>query len=167
MVFSRQVDQTPDIWKSNIPPSTLDWHMPPCSCDKHIICGMGPGESQCWSLEDGTWSTFHDLVGDRYGSSFCLVPDKLVVLGGGWWLWWWLNWHQIDGQETFCLSCYYQMDWWCSDGTCNDGIWYLATVSWEHRIYVYVFSRQSEPYKRYWTTRQADTAMTGEQHLSY
>ena len=90
---------------------------------------MGPGESQCWSLEDGTWSTSHDLVGDRYGSSFCLVPDKLVVLGGG---------YDDDSTDTKYMDkkhsvCLVSTRWTC--GTRMEpammmvGIWYLATVS--------------------------------------
>ena len=47
---------------------------------QNILCGVGPGNSQCWSLRDGTWSTSHQLDGDRFGSS---VSDGLVVLGGG------------------------------------------------------------------------------------
>ena len=47
-----------------------------------LICGVGSGNSQCWSLKDGTWSTSYQLDGDRYGSSVWPVSDGLVLLGG-------------------------------------------------------------------------------------
>ena len=50
---------------------------------QNILCGVGPGNSQCWSLRDGTWSTSYQLDGDRFGSSLWQVSDGLVVLGGG------------------------------------------------------------------------------------
>ena len=49
---------------------------------QNILCGVGPGNSQCWSLRDGTWSTSHQLDGDRRYSSVWPVSDGLVVLGG-------------------------------------------------------------------------------------
>ena len=50
---------------------------------RNILCGVGTGSSQCWSLKDGTWSTSHYLDGYRFGSSVWPVSDGLVVLGGG------------------------------------------------------------------------------------
>ena len=49
---------------------------------QNIICGVGTDDSQCWSLKDGTWSTFNQLDGNRVGSSVWPVSDGLVVLGG-------------------------------------------------------------------------------------
>ena len=49
---------------------------------QNILCGVGPGNSQCWSLRAGTWSTSYQLDGDRFGSSVWQVSDGLVLLGG-------------------------------------------------------------------------------------
>ena len=49
---------------------------------QNILCGVGAGLSQCLSLKDGTWSSLHQLDGNRWLSSAWPVSDGLVVLGG-------------------------------------------------------------------------------------
>ena len=55
------------------------WHH---SQHQNILCGVGAGLSQCLSLKDGTWSSLHQLDGNRWLSSVWPVSDGLVVLGG-------------------------------------------------------------------------------------
>lgn len=49
---------------------------------QNLVCGVGLGRKECWTLKDGNWITSHYLSHDRLGSSLWPVDDGHILLGG-------------------------------------------------------------------------------------